>query len=780
MNHKIHKAAVIGAGVMGCNIAGVLAGAGVQVLFLDVVPKELSEEDKVKGLTKASPTFRNKLALAGLARMTHPKSTMLYSSEHAAYISTGNMEDDMNLLADCDWIIEVVVERLDVKRAVMKTVSEYRKPGAIVSTNTSGVSIRQIASELPEEFRQHFIGTHFFNPVRYMKLFELIPTEDTLPELVEFMADFAERELGKGVVYAKDTANFIGNRIGAFASIDVMRQAKLYDFNIPTADFLTGPVIGRPKSATFRTADLVGLDIVGNVSRNVIENVADPYEHEAYAIPEYVSGLIQSGALGDKAKRGFYKKEVVNGKSVTLAFDWNTGDYALLEAEKSDCVKAALRSPNKYQSMVSGEEKEQQFIWTLLSNLLIYSARLVPEITEDYAMIDKAMRWGYNWEKGPFEIWDALGVEETAKRMRDDGHSIPSWVDERLAAGNTTFYGEEMQKSAYLCLSDSTIPEIRGNKDASLKDLGDRVICLEMHTKGNAIGEGVMEMMEAAAEELNSGRWIGLVLGNQGNNFSAGADLDLILSDAKKGQADALKKKIARLQNAMLGLKYAPGIVVAAPFGTVLGGGAEMVMHADGVVAHVETYMGQVEAGVGLLPGSGGCKELLLRAMERCTDESKMACLPALKQIWKIIATGSVTSNAFDAVKKGFLRPDTKILLNRDGLLDAAKQRVLEIAAWGYHPPVAPAIRVLGEFGFASIQYDILAMKHGGFISEHDALVATRTAYVLTGGNVAAGTVLTEADILALELEAFADLAGEIKTQERIEAMLTTGKPVRN
>lgn len=778
MSKVIHRAAVLGAGVMGSGIAALLAAAGVQVTLLDVVPKQLDEKEIAKGLTEASPAFRNRLSQAGYDRIKNLRTGMLYEKSQLANITVGNMTDDMDSLAECDWIIEVVLERLDIKRSVMQQVAAHRKPGSIVSSNTSGVSINAICQGLDKEFRAHFLGTHFFNPPRYMRLFEIIPTDGTSPEVVQTMARFAEEELGKVVVYAKDTPNFVGNRVGVYAAMRPMQLMEAYGYNIPTVDFLTGPVIGRPKSASYKTADMVGLDIMLNVAGNVLENAADPAEQALYAPPAFAKDLVAAGALGDKVKCGFYQKKVVDGKKITLAYDPATKTYQPLTAEEFPSVKTALKSPNKYAAMAYGDSKESRFVWDVLKSALLYAARLIPEIADDYTMVDKALVAGFNWELGPFQIWDKLDVRKSVDRMKAEGDEIPAWVEQRLAEGKTTFYDEAGTKSRFLRVSAS--PVLEQNGSAALHDLGDGVLGLEFKSKGNAIDPDTLTMIHRGVELLGGNDWVGMVLGNEGKNFSAGASLNYIGQQAEAGNWDALRKQIRNLQKASMALKYAPRPVVAAPFGSTLGGGCELTMHSAAATPHAETYLGLVEAGVGLLPAGGGCKELLVRTVALCGDTSKMGMLNPVKRAWKLIATGAVCTGGFDAVAKGFLSRDTHVVMNRDLLIEAAKRRVLELAAWGFHPAATAQVPVLGEYGRASIIYELEGMEKGGFVSAYDAVIAKKIAYVMTGGGLPAGTIVTEQHLLDLECEAFLSLCGEEKTRQRIAHMLTTGKPLRN
>lgn len=776
MIHTVQKATVLGAGVMGAGIAGLLASVGVRVLLLDVVPPgEPDDKERAKGISKDSPAFRNKFALAGLERIANPKTGMLYRPENISLIATGNMTDDMAKIADSDWIVEVAPERLEVKRQVMRQVAGHRKPGSIVSTNTSGVSIERIAEEMPEEFRRHFLGTHFFNPPRYMRLFEVIPLPDTLPEAVELMTDFARDALGKGIVFAKDTPNFISNRIGVCSSMDAINLMLEYGYDIPTVDQLTGPVIGRPKSAVFRTTDMVGLDILANAADNVATRETDPAERSRFALPAFIREMIADGALGDKAKRGFYQRAP---SREILFWDWEGKRYEPLAPKPLPAVEEALASPNKYETIAYGDSRENRYVWELLKKLLIYAAAKVPEIADDYAMIDKGMIWGYNWEKGPFAIWDAIGVERSVERMRREGETIPAWVLDRIARGQTKFYAEDGEESSPYIRLDAKKAILADNANASLRDIGDGVLCLEFHSKGNAIDGATLEVFEAARERLADG-WKGMVVGNRGKFFSAGADLRNIAATIEAGDFGGMEKQVRDLQMALLSMKYAPKPVVAAPFGMTLGGGAECVMHATAAVPGAETYMGLVETGVGLLPGGGGCKELLIRSYARCGDTTRQALLPALRATFRTILTAAVSAHAYDAMRLGFVGTDSRVIMNPDALLDQAKKKVLELTD-GYMPPPPAAIPLLGDFGRAALQAEIEAMFEGGYLSEYDRVIAKKLAFVLTGGDAVAGTVADEATILELERKAFVSLCREEKTGQRIAHMLAHGKPLRN
>lgn len=781
MGKSMNRVAVIGAGVMGAGIAALLAGTGVQVQLLDIVPPAgLTDEEKSAGLTENSPAFRNRFSMAGYNRIKNPKMRMLFEKSQIDNISVGNMSDDLWRLKNCDWVIEVALEKLEVKRDIMQKLYANCGPDTIITTNTSGVSIRAIAEGMPEDFKERFLGTHFFNPPRYMRLFEMIPMKETKAEIVDRITEFAEKELGKVVVKAKDTPNFIANRIGVYTHIDAMTLMEKYGFNIPTVDMLVGTLMGRAKSASFRTADIVGLDIFENVSNNVLSNVDDPREQELYALPWFVKDRIANGALGDKTKQGFFKRTVIDGKKAILTFDLEKKTYEVLSAQEFDSVKAAWKSDNRFAYMVYGEGPENQYLWENLKHSLLYAARAIPEVADGYVEIDQALKAGFGWEVGLFEVWDKIGVEKSVERMRNEGEVLPEWIETRLKEGKTKFYEESAEASAYLNLHSGKTEVVKENDGATLHHLGDDVLCLEFHSKGNSITESVIDMMEYASEELSTGKWTGLVIGNEGKTFCAGADLSKIAALSKEGRWDELEVLIGRLQQATYAFKHAEYPVVAAPFGSAVGGGAEVVMHTAAVTPYVETYVGLVEAGVGLIPAGGGSKELLMRNCERCSEKGKTALLPVVKKTWKQLAMATVSSSAFDAAAKGYMPKDTHVVFQKNALIQQAKKQVIELSDWGYHPKPMETISVLGGFGKGAILYEIQLMEDGRFITAYDAEIGRKIAHVLTGGNVPCGTQVTEQYILDLEKEVFLSLCGEERTQARIASMLMSGKPLRN
>lgn len=777
MEKMIRNAAVLGAGTMGSGIAAFLAGAGLQVKLLDVVPRELTEEEKAGGLTEGSAQFRNRFANNGYQKIKDPKSNMLFDPSHIERISIGNMEDDMACLGECDWIIEAVVEDLQVKRELMRRVETHRRTGSLVTTNTSGISLAAICGGFPEEFQQHFMGAHFFNPVRYMKLLELIPGPKTDPESLRFMARFAEDTLGKGVIFAKDTPNFVANRIGVYLKSDTLHLTCKYGLTIPQVDQLTGAALGRPTSATFRTTDLVGLDIYKHTAENVLAVSTDEAERKVVTPPEFVEHLLKIGALGNKVKHGFYKREVEDGVKVSYYWDYQQQVYRPDEGEKSELAAQALKSENKYAVMVYGDAPENRFCWENIKHIILYSAGLVGVISDDFQTIDRAMVWGYNWEKGPFAIWDAIGFRRAYERIQAEGDEIPAWVAERYDSGAERLYTTQEAAGPKVQLEHCST--VVANADARIKDMGDGVLCLEFHCKANTINENVMDMMNTAVALLH-GDWKGLVIGNQGKFFSAGGDLTVTGGLSRKGDFEHLEFLVAKLQDAHMKLKYAPRPVVAAPFGKALGGGAEVCMHADAVVPAAETMVGLVETGVGLIPAGGGCKELLLRAVQDIQDPNRLAMLAPVKRVWRmIIQGGTLCTSAFQAAGKGFFPAGTNVVMNSDVLLERAKSKVLSLAE-GYRPAMPHTVPVLGNTGLASIRFDLISMKCGGFLTEYDAVIADRVAYILTGGDLPCGTQVPEQHILNLEREAFIDLCKDERTQARIDHLLTTGRKLHN
>ncbi|NLC76031.1 MAG: 3-hydroxyacyl-CoA dehydrogenase [Clostridia bacterium] len=778
---------------MGSGIAAHLANVGIPVYLLDIVPRDLPEE--------AGQEARNSLAQKGLEAAIKAKPAAFYSQKDARLVKVGNFEDHLHWLSEVDWIIEVVVERLDIKKDLLQKVAAHRKPGTIVSSNTSGISINKMVEDMPEEFKQHFLGTHFFNPPRYMKLLEIIPCRETLPEIVEGMVEFGEKVLGKGVVLAKDTPNFIANRIGTYGMLETTRIMLEEGYTIEEIDVVTGPAMGRPKSASFRTLDLVGLDTFLHVANNVLENVDDPYEKEAFQIPELLKTMVDKGLLGNKTKKGFYTKQTTEQGKQILALNYQTMEYEPLVKPKFASIEAGKNIPglaNRLKNLINAKDRAGALAWKTLKKALLYTARQLGVIADDIPSIDNAMKWGFNWSMGPFEVWDAIGVAATVTRMKEEGEEIPAVVEEFLAKGNQSFYvkNEEglfyydfvskeykllKQPSELIVLKDLKKQNkvVHSNPGAQLIDLGDGVACLEFTSPNNALGVDIIHMLNWCTQNLTK-QFDGMVIGNQGKNFCVGANLMLILMEAEDENWDEIDLMIKEFQYSFYRLKYAPFPVVAAPFGMTLGGGYEISAAADKIQAAAETYMGLVELGVGLVPGAGGHKELLIRHMEKVSNVDKVDIQPIVNKVFETIAMAKVSTSAKEAKDLGYMRASDGISVNGDFLLHDAKNAVLEIVRQGYRPPAPALIPVVGESGYAVMELGIYTLLKGGYISEYDAHLAKKVAYILAGGKVHPGTVVTEEYLLDVEREAFLSLVGEPKSQERMRHMLLKGKPLRN
>ena len=716
----------------------------------------------------------------------------------------------MPWLSEVDWIIEAVVENLEIKRALLKRVEGFRRPGTIVSTNTSGLSINKMSEELSSEFTEHFLGTHFFNPPRYMKLLEIIPGKSTKKEIVDFMVDFCERQLGKGVVLAKDTPNFIANRIGTHGVITAIRTMVENGYTIEEVDAITGPPMGRPRSATFRTADLVGLDIFVSVARNVYDNIEDEKEKKEFIIPEFVTKMVQMGLLGDKTEKGFYKKVTTKEGSEIYALDYNTLNYAPRKEVRFpvlDNLEQLSDPAERIKSLVYSEDRAGQFAWKVLKRMLLYSASKIPEIADDVINVDKAMKWGFNQELGPFETWDAIGIKEAVKRLEKEGEEIPKNIEQLLLSGKERFYEKRDGRVYYFDFKKSDYEEveerpqiiilpslkerkrlIKSNAGASLVDLGDGIACLEFHSPNNAIGADIIQMINYSIKEAEE-NFEGLIIGNHGRQFSVGANLMLLLFECQNQNWDGIELVVKQFQDAFRRIKYAEKPVVAAPSGMALAGGCEICLAASRIRAHAECYMGLVEVAVGLIPAGGGCKELLLRNIEwvppvvpsASPEGSQPDLIPYVARTFETIARAKVSTSAEEARKLGYLRPQDRITANRDHLLYDAKQTVLALVREGYSP-LRPKddVRVTGRTGRAWLELMVYTMKEGGYITDYDAYIARKLAYVLTGGDVEQNTLITEDYLLELEREAFVSLCGEKKTQDRMRHMLQTNRPLRN
>ena len=810
MEKKIKKASVIGAGVMGATIAAQLANVGIETSLLDIIPPELTDDDKKKGLTKESKAFRDKFGQNGLNIALKSKPASFYIPENAKLITIGNLEDNLEWLSDVDWIIEVVVERLDIKKSVFEKIETVLKPGTIITSNTSGISAKAMSEDRTENFRKHFAITHFFNPPRYMKLLEIVPNPDTLPEVIETLADICEKVLGKGVVYAKDTSNFVANRIGTYNMFSVINAMVDMGLTVEAVDKLTGPVIGNAKSASFRTADLVGLDTLLHVADNVYEGCPDDEKKEVFKPPDFINQMVEKKLLGEKTKQGFYKKtKDSKGKKVILSLDCNTLEYSPQEKVNLASLEAAKNvsgTPQKVKSLYYAKDLAGKFTFGHISEMFIYAANRIPEIADDIVNIDNALKWGFGRKMGPFETWDAVGVSKSVAKMKEAGYEIPSWVQELLDSGKESFYKKESGALYYYDIPSKDYKEVpvkpgiillsslkdrekqvAGNTGASLIDIGDGVACLEFHSKMNAIGEDIMSMI-VQSSDIVSKDFEGLVIANHGTNFSVGANLAMLLFLAQEEEWDDLDWAVKALQDALMKLKYLDKPVVAAPAGMALGGGCEICLASDRVRFAAETYMGLVEVGIGVIPAWGGCKELLIRNTEHLFEVQRggvypkqIEFMPFVARAFETIAMAKVSTSGPEAIKLGYLRPTDKLTVNRDYLIEDAKKTVLAINLEGY-TPLRPLeeIRVAGENTFAMMKLALWTMHEQGFALDHDVTVGTKVAYVLCGGNVLENTKVSEQYLLDLEREAFLSLCGEPKTQARIEHMLTTGKPLRN
>jgi 3-hydroxyacyl-CoA dehydrogenase len=808
MRPPIEKAAVLGAGTMGARIAAHLANAGIPCYLLDIVPHELTADEKRKGLTLEKPAVRNRIVLAGLDAAKKSRPAAFFTPEAARLVTPGNFEDNLAWCGEVDWIIEAVAENLEIKRKLFERVDAVRKPGTVVTTNTSGLPIRLIAEGRSEEFQQHWAGTHFFNPPRYMKLAELIPGPKTLPAVMEALNEICDRRLGKGVVIAKDTPNFIANRVGTFSMLNAIQQMLALDMTFDEVDACTGPAVGWPRSATFRTADIVGLDVLDHVIRNIYDSIPGDESRETFRVPLLIQEMMKRGWLGEKTGGGFYKRvKGAGGESEILTLDWKTMEYRPQQKAKFRSIEAGKAIDDTRQRLPmllgpamdgSGGDKANKFIWSALSETCLYAARRVPEIANTVVDVDRAMRWGFGWELGPFEIWDAIGVERLAKALEPSGKQMPPLIAKLLASPKKSFYESDKGTTRYFDLVSNALapvfeppgililkslkdrtPVIQENSGASLIDLGDGVLCCEFHAKMNAIGGDITSMLNAGIARLET-EFEAMVIGNQAANFSAGANLLLLLMTAQEGEWDDIHLAVRQFQRVNMAIKYAPRPVVTAPQGMALGGGCEVNLHAARIHATAEAYIGLVEVGVGLIPAGGGSKEMLIRANEHAAGGDTLDLTHALRPIFECIATAKVSTSAEEARSLGYLRPSDLISMNRDRQIADAKQTALAMVRAGYHPPAPAEVRVLGEEFYALAKLAIHGMVRGEFATEFDSVVARKLAYILAGGSITAAQSVPEQYILDLEREAFVSLCGERKTQERISHTLKTGKPLRN
>jgi len=800
MRRPIRKIAVLGSGVMGGGIAAHFANAGIPSLLLDIVPRALTAKEETSGLTLQSRPVRNRLATASLTALKKTKPAALYAPQMASLITVGNLTDDLEQLRQVDWIIEVVKEDLAIKKLVLAQVAPYIGAEAIFSSNTSGLSLAAMSAVLPDDLKSRFLGTHFFNPPRYMKLFEVIATADTDPALLEFVADFARNRLGKGVVFAKDTPNFIANRIGVHAMMGTIGLMNDLGLTIEEIDAISGPAVGRPKTATFKLADLVGLDTFLHVADNIYPLIENDESRDTFLVPDVVRNMVSKGLLGRKSGAGFYKMEKTATGKEFLTLDLETLEYRPKQPAKLPEIAAAKAIddlPTRLRTLAFGRGKAGQAIWKMLSTNFSYSAMRLGEICDQAADIDQAIRWGFNWELGPFEIWDVLGFRKVTERMREDGLPLPAWLDALYDSGAEQIYqtangvrqsptsvpgqmaDEAIDPRAFdFEILRTTEREVKRNPGASLLDLGEGVLGLEFHSKMNAIGQDTLNMVMAACAEAEK-NWQALVITNPAENFSVGANLMMLMMEAMEGNWDDINLIIRAFQAATSRLEHCGVPVVSAPAGLALGGGCEMTLAGNAVRAAAETYIGLVEFGAGVIPAGGGCLRLYQRQVARLSDSRDLQ--PAFRQTFEAIGTAKVATSAAEAQELGFLRSGDGWSLNRDHLARDARDLAVSLAAGNYVSPVPDqAIPVMGTSGIALAESVLFNMEQGGYISAHDHKIGRELAKVLAGGTVPCGTVVSEQHLLDLEREGFLRLLGERKTLERMEHILKTGKPLRN
>jgi 3-hydroxyacyl-CoA dehydrogenase len=800
MQRLIKKIAVIGSGIMGSGIACHFANIGVEVLLLDIVPRELSEKEKAKGLSLEDKSVRNRLVNDSLNAALKSKPSPIYKKSFSNRITTGNIEDDISKINSADWIIEVVVERLDIKKIVFEKIEKHRKPGTLITSNTSGIPIKFMSEGRSDDFQKHFCGTHFFNPARYLNLFEIIPGPKTSSNVLDFLNSYGEKFLGKTSVVAKDTPAFIGNRIGIFSIMSLFHMVKELDLTIEEVDKLSGPVIGRPKSATFRTVDVVGLDTLVHVANGIYENCPDDEKHELFKLPEFINTMMENKWLGSKTNQGFYKKIVVDNKKEILSLDLNTLEYRAKKRAKFSTLELTKNIDNvvdRFKVLVKGKDKAGDFYRKSFAALFAYVSNRIPEISDDLYKIDDAMKSGFGWEHGPFQIWDAIGVAEGIEIMKSEGHTPALWVSEMIESGNKCFYTVKEGATHYYNISnkiqfkvpgqDSFIildnirnsSEVYKNPGVIIEDIGDGILNVEFRSKMNSIGGDVLSGLNKAID-LAEQNFQGLVIGNQGANFSVGANIGMIFMLAVEQEYDELNMAVKYFQDTTMRLRYSGIPTVVAPHGMTLGGGCELALHADKVVAAAETYIGLVEFGVGVIPGGGGSKEMALRASD--TFEKNDVELNRLQEHFLTVAMAKVATSAHEAFDLNLLQKGKDIVVvNKARQIATAKAQAILMANQGYTQPVKRKdVKVLGKQALGMFMVGTDSMQAGKYISEHDKKIANKLAYVMAGGDLSEPTYVSEQYLLDLEREAFLSLTTERKSLERLEQMLKKGRPLRN
>lgn len=801
MSRRIKKVAIIGSGIMGSGIACHFANIGVEVLLLDIVPRELNKKEETKGLTLEDKAVRNRIVNDALATSLKSKPSPIYNKKFADRITTGNLEDDLHLIKEVDWVMEVVVERLDIKQSVFEKIEKFRTPGTLITSNTSGIPIKFMNEGRSEDFQKHFAVTHFFNPPRYLKLFEVVPGPKCKQEVTDFLLSYGDQFLGKTSVLAKDTPAFIGNRIGIFGIMNLFHVVKEMGLTIEEVDKLTGPVIGRPKSATFRTIDVVGLDTLVHTANGVKENCPNDEMNDQFVIPDFINTMMENKWLGSKTKQGFYKMtKDANGKREILSLDLNTLEYRKKirpKFETLELTKSIDNVADRFKVLVSGKDKAGEFYRKSLAAMFAYVQNRIPEISDEIYRIDDGLRAGFGWEHGPFQIWDAIGVAEGVEIMKKEGKEPADWVNEMLEKGNTSFYSVKNGATYYYDIPQKTqlikpgqdsfiiLDNIRKsnmvwkNSGAVIEDLGDGILNLEFQSKMNTIGGDVLAAINMAID-LAEKNHQGLVVGNQGANFSVGANIGMIFMMAVEQEYEELNMAIKYFQDTMMRMRYSSIPTIAAPHGMALGGGCEISLHADKVIAAAETYMGLVEFGVGVIPGGGGSKEMTLRASDLFHKGDVQ--LNVLQEHFLTIGMAKVATSAYEAFDLGLLQKGKDVVVvNKDRQIAQAKKHALLLADAGYSQPVKRKdVLVLGKQALGMFLVGTDSMEASNYISEHDQKIANKLAYVMAGGDLSEPTKVTEQYLLDIEREAFLSLCTERKTLERIQHMLKTGKPLRN
>ncbi len=799
MKRPIRKVAVIGSGIMGSGIACHFANIGVEVLLLDIVPRELNDAEKAKGLTLENKNVRNRLVNDSLKASLKSKPSPIYNQKFASRISTGNLEDDLHKIKDVDWIIEVVIERLDIKKSVFEQVEKYRKPGTLITSNTSGIPISYMNEGRSEDFQKHFAVTHFFNPPRYLKLFEVVPGPNCSQEVTDFLMMYGEKFLGKTSVLAKDTPAFIGNRVGIFGIMSLFHQVKELGLTVEEVDKLTGPVIGRPKSATFRTVDVVGLDTLVHVANGIYQNCPDDEAHELFKLPEFINSMMENKWLGSKTGQGFYKKVVEDGKKSILALDLDSLEYRPSKKAKFatlELTKTIDKVIDRFKVLVKGKDKAGEFYRKNFAAMFGYVQNRIPEISDELYRLDDAMKAGFGWEHGPFQIWDAIGVEKGIELMQAENIPVANWVTEMVANGNTSFYSVKEGAKYYYAIPSKKQEKIPGqdsfiildnireaktiwsNSGASIQHLGDGVLNVEFQSKMNTLGGEVLQAINKGID-LAETEYNAVILGNQAANFTVGANLAMVFMMAIEQEYDELNFSVKYFQDTVMRLRYSSCPTLITPHGYTFGGGCELSMHADKVIAAAETYIGLVEFGVGIIPGGAGSKEMALRASEGVLKDDVK--LNKLRDYFINVAMAKVATSAHEGYDLGFLKEYKDIVVvNKDRQIATAKRHAIQMLEDGYTQPVPKEVLVYGQQALGMFLVGTDSLEKGHYASEHDKKIANKLGYVMAGGDLSEPTKVSEQYLLDIEREAFMSLMTERKTLERIEHMLKTGKPLRN